>query len=99
MEGDSEDTGADLRDYTKRKFQIFCAGRSELGLAGARVLRQHQFDGVGGFDAALLLQFINPIGYGLNHFTRGLRGRVSLRRGLLLTRPLVLLDDFDRFLF
>ena len=71
----------------------------ELGFAGARVFRQHQFDGVGGFHVALLLQFINPIGYGFDHLARGLRGRGSLRLGLLLTRPLVLLDYFDSFLF
>jgi hypothetical protein len=73
--------------------------RKGLGFAGARVLRQHQFDGVGGIDAALLLQFINPTGYGLNHIARGLRGRVYLRRGLLLSHSLVLLYDFDSFLF
>jgi hypothetical protein len=77
----------------------FWTRRKGLGFAGARVFRQHQFEGVGGFDAALLLHFINPIGYGLNHFARSLRGRVSLRRWLLLTHSLVLLDDFYSFLF
>ena len=71
----------------------------ELDLASVRVFRQHQFDSVGGVHAALLLQFINPIGYGFYHFARSLRGRGSLRLGLLLTRPLVLLDYFDSFLF
>jgi hypothetical protein len=71
----------------------------ELDLTGARIIRQHQFDGAGRFDTALLLKFINPIGNCFDHFTRSLRGRVSLRRGLLLTRPLVLLYDFDNFLF
>ena len=70
-----------------------------LGLAGAGVVGQQQFDGVGGFYSAFLLNFVNPIGYGFDHFARGLRGRVSLRRGLLLARPLGLLDDFDSFLF
>lgn len=71
----------------------------ELDLAGARIIGEHQFDGAGRFCAALLLKFINPIGYCFNHFARSLRGRVSLRRGLLLTRPLILFYDFDNFLF
>jgi hypothetical protein len=70
-----------------------------LGLAGARILRKHLLDGVCRFHAALLLQFINPIGHGLNHFARRLCGRVSLRHGLLLTNPFILLYDFDSFLF
>ena len=73
--------------------------REGLGLAGARIFRQHQLDGIGRFETALLLQFIDPIGDGLNHIARGLRGCVWLRRGLLLAHPLVLLDDFDGFLF
>lgn len=73
--------------------------REGLGLAGARVLRQHQLDGVRRFNPALLLQFINPIGDGLNHIARCLRGRIWLRGGLLPAHPLVLLDDFDDFLF
>src|SRR6266511_5884440 len=70
-----------------------------LALAGARIFRQHQFNGLGGFYAALLLQFINPIGYGLNHFARSLCSSVSLRSRLLLTRALILLDNFYNFLF
>ena len=73
--------------------------RSRLGFVAARVVPQHQFDGVGSFRAALLLQFVNPISYGFDHFARGLCGRSSLRRGLLLSRPLDLFDDFDCFLF
>jgi len=78
---------------------VYCLLSTDLGFAGARIFRQHQFEGVRGFDSPFLLQFINPIGYSLNHFARGLRGRVPLRRGLLLAHSLVLLDDFDRFLF
>ncbi len=70
-----------------------------LRFAAARIVGQHQLEGVGSFRMALLLEFINPIGNGFDHFTRGLRGRGSLRRGLQLTRPLVLLDDFYDFLF
>ena len=75
------------------------AAREDLGFASARILRKHQLDGVCGFHPALLLQFVNPIGHRLNHFARGLCGSVSLRRGFLLTNPLVLLDDFNSFLF
>ncbi len=70
-----------------------------LGFVAVRVVPQHQFDGVRGFETALLLQFINPIGYGFDHFARGLRGCGSLRRRLLLSRPLALFDDFYGFLF
>jgi hypothetical protein len=70
-----------------------------LGFAGAWILGQHQLDRVGSFRTAFLLQLVNPIGHSFYHFTRGLRGRGSLRRGLLLTHSLVLLDDFYSFLF
>jgi hypothetical protein len=72
---------------------------NQLSFAGAGIVRHHLFDGGGGFYAALLLQFINPISYGFNHFARGLRGRGSLRRGPLLAHPVALLDDFYSFLF
>ena len=75
------------------------SSRTRLGFVAPRVVPQHQFNGVGSFCAALLLQFINPIGHGFDHFARGLRGRSSLRRGLLLSRQLALFDDFDSFLF
>ena len=73
--------------------------RARLGFVAARVVPQHQFDGVGSFGAALLLQFVNPIGDGFDHFARGLRGRGSLRRGLLFARQLALFNDSDNFLF
>ena len=73
--------------------------RRRLGFVAPRAVPQHQFDSVGSFCAALLLQFVNPIGHGFDHFARGLRGRSSLRRGLLLSRQLALFDDFDSFLF
>ena len=73
--------------------------RRRLGFVASRVVLQHQFDGVGSFCAALLLQFVNPIGYGFDHFARCLRGRGSLRCGLLLSRQLALFDDFYCFLF
>ena len=73
--------------------------RRSLNLAGTRALRKQSLDGLGGFGAAFLLQFVNPIGHSLNHFTRGLSRRVLLGDGLLLTPSLVLLDDFDSFLF
>lgn len=70
-----------------------------LNLAGARIFGKHQLYSVCGFHATLLLQFINPIGYRLNHLARGLRWSISLRRRLLLTNPLVLFYDFNNFLF
>ncbi len=81
------------------RFEFWGGSRTILGFVGPRVVPQHQFDGVGSFCAALLLQFVNPIGYGFDHIARGLRGRSSLRRGLLLTRQLALLNDSDNFLF
>ena len=72
---------------------------SWLGFVAARIVRHHQFDGVGGFETALLLQLVNPIGNGFDHLPRSLRRCGSLRRRLLLTRPLVLFYDFDSFLF
>ena len=80
------------------RFEISCEV-TRLSFVWSRIFRKQRLDCVGSFDPALLLKFINPIGYGFHHFTRGLRGRGSLRRGLLLTRPLVLLDDFYSFLF
>jgi hypothetical protein len=63
-----------------------------LDFAWTRVLWKHGFDCFGGFDATLLLHFINPIRDSLNHFARGLRLGVSLGRRLLFTRPLMLFD-------
>ena len=93
-----------MKEPTRRCVSARCsfvvvAARDFLGFAGARILREHQLDGVCGFHAALLLQFVNPIGHGLNHFACGLGGSISLRGGLLLTNPFILLDDFNSFLF
>jgi len=73
--------------------------RRSLNLAGTRALGKQSLNGLSGFRAAFLLQFINPIGDGLNHFARSLRRRVFFGDGLWLTPSLVLLDDFDSFLF
>lgn len=73
--------------------------RRSLNLAGTRALWKQGFDCLSGFGAAFLLQFINPIGDSLNHFARSLRRSIFLSDGLWLTPPLVLLDDFDSFLF
>ena len=54
---------------------------------------------MGSFDAALLLQLVNPVRHGLNHFARSLGRSVALGRRLLLTRSLVFLDYLDSFLF
>ena len=70
-----------------------------LSLAGSRVFAHHEFDGISGFYTALLLKLINPIRNGFHHFARRLRGRRTLGGRLLLTRPLILLDDLDSFLF
>ena len=73
--------------------------RRSLNLAGTRALGKQSLNGLSGFRATFLLQFINPIGDGLNHFARSLRRGVFLGDGLWLTPPLVFLDDFDSFLF
>ena len=39
------------------------------GFAAARCLREHP-QGVGGFSATSLLEFVDPIGHGTNHITR-----------------------------
>ena len=44
---------------------------NRLGFAGARVVGKQHFDGLSSFEATFLLNFINPIGYCLNDFTRG----------------------------
>src|SRR5688500_2026739 len=72
---------------------------TRLRLARSRVFWKQRFDCFGSFDAALLLKFSNPIGYSLNHFTRGLSSSGPLSDGLFLTIALVLLDDSDWFLF
>ena len=75
------------------------AGAQFLRLAGARVVRQEQFDGGRGFYTAFLLNFVNPIGDGLNHFTRALSRRGFFWGGFLLARSLVLLNYSYCFLF
>lgn len=70
-----------------------------LSLVWARITWKHRLDCFGSFDAALLLEFSNPIGYGLNHFARGLGSCVSLDDRLVFANPLVLFDYSNSFLF
>ena len=47
------------------------------GFAAARCLREHP-QCVGGFSAALLLKFVNPIGHGFNHIARRFTSGICL---------------------
>ena len=70
-----------------------------LSFAGARRVRQESFDRVCGFNAALLLHFVNPIGNGLNDIARSISRRIFPGCGLGATRPVFLFDYTDGFLF
>src|SRR6185312_15334095 len=69
-----------------------------LRLAGSRRFRQQHLQRLSRFRTFVLLQFVNPIGYGLNHFACGLARACCFWSLSRLTIALTLLDDFDSLL-